>query len=115
MIPKDILQVADNLGLSTLLRWRRFILPAIFPYYITGAITAAGGAWNASIVAEVVSWGNTTLVATGLGAYITEYTTKGDFSHIALGISMMCVLVLAFNRLVWRPLYTIAETRFMMD
>lgn len=114
-IPKDMLQVSDNLGLNTSLRWRRVILPAIFPYYITGAITAAGGAWNASIVAEVVSWGNTTLVATGLGAYITEYTKKGDFSHIALSISMMCLLVLFFNRLVWRPLYSIAETRFMMD
>jgi NitT/TauT family transport system permease protein len=115
MIPKDLLQVSDNLGLNTALRWRRLILPAIFPYYITGAITAAGGAWNASIVAEVVTWGNTTLVATGLGAYISEYTTKGDFSHIALSISMMCVLVLTFNRLVWRPLYAIAETRYMMD
>src|SRR6266702_3799948 len=98
MIPKDILQVSDNLGLRTVLRWKRLILPAIFPYYITGAITAAGGAWNASIVAEVVSWGNTTLVATGLGAYISEYTTHGNFSYIALGIGMMCVLVLIFNR-----------------
>jgi NitT/TauT family transport system permease protein len=115
MIPKDILQVSDNLGLKIGLRWRRLILPAIFPYYITGAITAAGGAWNASIVAEVVSWGNTTLTATGLGAYISEYTTKGDFPHIALSISMMCLLVLTFNRLVWRPLYAIAETRFTLD
>jgi NitT/TauT family transport system permease protein len=115
MIPNDLLQVSDNLGLKIGLRWRRLILPAIFPYYITGAITAAGGAWNASIVAEVISWGNTTLVAKGLGAYISEYTTQGDFPHIALSISMMCLLVLTFNRLVWRPLYAIAETRFMLD
>ncbi|MBV8801411.1 MAG: ABC transporter permease subunit, partial [Gammaproteobacteria bacterium] len=112
MIPKDIIQAVDNLGVNRFLRWKRLVLPAIFPYYITGAITAAGGAWNASIVAEVVSWGNTTLVATGLGAYISECTTKGNFPHIALSISMMCVLVLMFNSMVWRPLYALAETRY---
>lgn len=115
VIPKDILQVADNLGLSTWLRWKRLILPGIFPYYITGAITAAGGAWNASIVAEVVSWGNTKLVATGLGAYISEATTKGDFVRIALSIGMMCILVLIFNHLVWRPLYRLSAKRFTLD
>lgn len=115
VIPKDMLQVADNLGLGLWLRWRRLILPAIFPYYITGAITAVGGAWNASIVAEVVSWGNNKLVATGLGAYISDYTLKGDFAHTALGIGMMCLLVLVFNRLVWRPLYVLAQQRFMLD
>lgn len=115
VIPKDLLQVADNLGLSLVLRWRRLILPAIFPYYITGAITAAGGAWNASIVAEVVSWGNKKLVATGLGAYITQYTEEGDFLHIALGIGMMCLLVLTFNRLIWRPLYRMAASRYQLD
>lgn len=115
VIPKDLLQAADNLGLKTSLRWRKLILPAIFPYYMTGAITAAGGAWNASIVAEVVSWGNTTLTATGLGAYIAEYTKQGDFVHSALGIGMMCLLVLIFNRVLWRPLYVIAENRFMLE
>lgn len=115
VIPKDLLNVADNLGLNILLRWRRLILPAIFPYYITGAITAAGGAWNASIAAEVVSWGDKKLVATGLGAYITEYTGKGDFMHVALGIGVMCILVLILNRLIWRPLYTLAENRFQLE
>jgi NitT/TauT family transport system permease protein len=114
VIPKDLLQVADNLGVSGWLLWRRLLLPGIFPYYITGAITAVGGAWNASIVAEVVSWGDKKLVATGLGAYISEYTAAGDFIHIALGIGMMCVFVLAFNRLVWRPLYVLAETRYQL-
>jgi NitT/TauT family transport system permease protein len=114
VIPKDLLQVADNLGVSGWLLWRRLLLPGIFPYYITGAITAVGGAWNASIVAEVVSWGDKKLVATGLGAYISEYTAAGDFIHIALGIGMMCVLVLIFNRLVWRPLYVLAETRYQL-
>jgi NitT/TauT family transport system permease protein len=115
LIPKDLLQVADNLGVSYWLRWRRLLLPGIFPYYITGAITAVGGAWNASIVAEVVSWGDKQLVATGLGAYISEYTAAGDFLHIALGIGMMCILVLFFNRLIWRPLYVLAETRYQLD
>jgi NitT/TauT family transport system permease protein len=114
VIPKDLLQVADNLGVSGWLLWRRLLLPGIFPYYITGAITAVGGAWNASIVAEVVSWGDKKLVATGLGAYISEYTAAGDFIHIALGIGMMCVLVLVFNRLIWRPLYVLAETRYQL-
>lgn len=115
VIPKDLLQVADNLGLGTWLRWRTLILPSIFPYYITGAITAVGGAWNASILAEVVSWGGHNLVADGLGAYITEQTAKGDFLHISLGIAMMCLLVLIFNRLVWRPLYELSRERFTLD
>lgn len=114
-IPKDLLQVTDNFGVKGFLRWTRLILPGIFPYYITGAITAAGGAWNASIVAEVATWGNTQLAATGLGAYITKYTNEGDFSHIALGIAMMCLLVLIFNRLVWRPLYAYAIQRFSLE
>ncbi len=115
LIPKDLLQVADNLGVSYWLRWRRLILPGIFPYYITGAITAVGGAWNASIVAEVVSWGNTKLVATGLGAYITEHTESGHFFYVALGIGMMCCLVLVLSRFVWRPLYVLATTRYQLD
>lgn len=114
-LPKDLIQVVDNLGVVGWLRWTRLLLPGIFPYYITGAITAAGGAWNASIVAEVASWGNQTLVATGLGAYITQYTKIGNFPHIALGISMMCLLVLIFNRLIWRPLYVYAENRFLLE
>ena len=114
-LPKDLLQVTDNFGLTMWLRWKRLILPGIFPYYITGAITAAGGAWNASILAEVVSWGNTKLVATGLGAYITEQSATGDFMHLALGIGMMCVLVLLFNRIIWRPLYVLAQQRYLLE
>lgn len=114
-IPKDLHLVADNFGVNVWLRWKRLILPAIMPYYVTGAITAAGGAWNASLVAEVVSWGDTRLRATGLGSYISEYTRRGDFIHIALGIGMMCILVLIFNRVVWRPLYVLAQSRFSYD
>lgn len=114
-LPKDLLQAADNLGVVGWQRWQRLLLPSIFPFYVTGAITAAGGAWNASIVAEVASWGSETLIATGLGAYITQYTAEGNFPHIALGISMMCVLVLIFNRLLWRPLYAYAGSRFLVE
>nr|WP_232051877.1 ABC transporter permease subunit [Aquicella siphonis] len=114
-MPKDLLQVADNFGVTGWQRWRRLLLPSVFPFYITGAITAAGGAWNASIVAEVASWGDETLVATGLGAYITQYTAAGNFPRIALGIGMMCLLVLVFNRLVWRPLYSYSVNRFLLE
>lgn len=115
VLPKDLLQAADNFGVVGWLRWSRLLLPGIFPYYITGAITASGGAWNASVVSEVASWGTHHLAATGLGAYISEATTAGDFSRTALGIGMMCTLVLIFNRLVWRPLYVYAENRFLLE
>lgn len=111
-IPRDLYLAADNLGLKGWVWWKRLALPGIFPFYITGAITAAGGAWNASIVAEWVSWGNTTLKATGLGEYIQASTIAGDFSKIALGTGMMCIYVLAFNHIIWRPLYRLAEERF---
>lgn len=111
-IPRDLYLAADNFGLKGWIWWKRLALPGIFPFYITGAITAAGGAWNASIVAEYVSWGNITLKATGLGEYIQASTTTGDFPQIALGTAMMCVYVLAFNHLIWRPLYRLAEERF---
>lgn len=111
-IPRELYLAADNFGLKGWLWWKRLALPGIFPFYITGAITAAGGAWNASIVAEWVSWGNTTLKATGLGEYIQASTAAGDFPQIALGTGMMCLYVLAFNHLIWRPLYRLAEERF---
>lgn len=111
-IPRELYLAADNFGLKGWIWWKRLALPGIFPFYITGAITAAGGAWNASIVAEWVSWGNTTLKATGLGEYIQASTTAGDFPKIALGTAMMCLYVLAFNHLIWRPLYRLAEERF---
>ena len=112
MIPRDLYLVADNFGVKGWQWWRRLALPGIFPYYITGAITAAGGAWNASIVAEWVSWGDTTLKATGLGEYIQASTIAGAFPKIALGTAVMCIYVLIFNHLIWRPLYRLAEERF---
>jgi NitT/TauT family transport system permease protein len=106
---------AVNLGVRRWLWWRRVMLPAIFPAYITGAVTAAGGAWNASIVAEVVQWGDTKLSATGIGAYIAQYTAEGDAARIALGIGVLCLYVLAFNRLLWRRLYDLAAERLRLD
>ncbi|WP_254896782.1 ABC transporter permease subunit [Amycolatopsis sp. Hca4] len=94
--------------------WRRLILPAIFPSYVTGGITAAGGAWNASIVAEIVSYGATTLTATGLGAYIKDATSTGDAARILIGVAVMCLYVVGLNRLFWRRLYTLAESRFSL-
>ncbi|CAN5349342.1 ABC transporter permease subunit [soil metagenome] len=114
-IPKELHLAAANMGVRGLLRWRRLILPAIFPYYITGAITAGGGAWNTSVVAEVVSWGSTTLTATGLGAYISHYTATGNMPHIALGIGVMSLLVVLLNRLFWRPLYRTAISRYRLE
>lgn len=112
MIPRDLCLAADNFGVTGWQWWKRLALPGIFPFYITGAITAAGGAWNASIVAEWVSWGDVTLKATGLGEYIQASTIAGDFPKIALGTAMMCGFVLLFNHIIWRPLYRLAQDRF---
>lgn len=114
-IPRDLYMVANNFGVKGWQWWKRLALPGIFPFYITGAISAAGGAWNASIVAEWVSWGNTTLKATGLGEYIQANTMTGDFPKIALGTAMMCIYVLIFNHLIWRPLYRLAQDRFHLN
>jgi len=114
-IPTDLKDAAGNLGVRGWLRWKRLILPAIFPSYVTGAITASGGSWNASVVSEFVSWGDTDLVATGVGAYIAESMAKGDFPRIALGTCMMCLFVMLFNRQIWRRLYQLAEDRWRIE
>ncbi|MBI5259010.1 MAG: ABC transporter permease subunit [Burkholderiales bacterium] len=111
-IPAELRDAADNLGLAGWQRWKRFLLPAVFPSVVTGAITASGGSWNASIVSEYVSWGDTTLQAQGLGAYIAQTTAAGDFPRTVLGIGVMCVFVMGLNRLVWRRLYRLAEERW---
>ncbi|MCP2257388.1 NitT/TauT family transport system permease protein [Streptoalloteichus tenebrarius] len=113
-IPNDLREAAANLRLPRSLRWRRLILPAIFPSFVTGGITAAGGAWNASIVAEIVSYHGTTLTATGLGAYISEATTTGDAPHILIGVAVMSLYVVGLNRLFWRRLHVLAERRFSL-
>jgi NitT/TauT family transport system permease protein len=114
-LPTDYQYVAGNFGIRNWLWWRKLILPAIFPAYVTGAVTASGGSWNASIVAEIAKWGDTTLQATGIGAYIADMTAKGDFPRIALGITVLSLYVLLINRLLWRRLYHLAEERLRLD
>ena len=113
--PTDFTEAANSFRITGLLWWRKVMLPGIFPFYVTGAITASGGAWNASIVAEVVSWGDTKLTAPGLGAYIAQMTDAGDFPRIVLGIAVMSMFVILFNRLLWRPLYAHAARRLRLD
>ncbi len=113
-IPAEMRAVALNLRVGGWLWWRKISLPAIFPYYVTGAITASGGSWNASIVAEVASWGDQHLHAAGLGAYIAEQTELGDFHRIVLGIAVMSFYVVVINRTFWRPLYFYAERKFRL-
>jgi NitT/TauT family transport system permease protein len=114
-IPSDLREMARNMGVRGWQLWRSLIIPGIFGAWVTGGITASGGAWNASIVAEVVGWGNTTLRAYGLGEYIATATEVGDWPRIVLGVGLMCVFVVALNRLFWRQLYRLAERRFRLD
>jgi NitT/TauT family transport system permease protein len=114
-IPSELRDVGVNLRVRGWLWWRKIALPGIFPFYITGAITASGGSWNASIVAEVANWGNQHVEATGLGAYIARATAAGDYQRVVLGVAVMATFVVVINRGFWRPLYRFAERRFRMD
>lgn len=111
-IPNDLREAAADLRLSRRLRWRTLYGPAVFSSWVTGGITAAGGAWNASIVSEIVSYGNRTLTADGLGAYIARSTADGDFARTLIGVTVMSAFVVGLDRALWRPLYTFAEHRF---
>lgn len=111
-IPTDLREMADDIGLKGWQRWKKLIIPGIFSAWVTGGVTASGGAWNASIVSEIVTWGSTTLTATGLGTYIAEATSAGDWPRITLGISMMSLFVVGINRLLWRRLYQLAEAKY---
>ncbi|HVW75129.1 MAG TPA: ABC transporter permease subunit [Rhizomicrobium sp.] len=113
-MPQELRDAADNFGVKGWLWWKKVALPAVFPYYVTGAITASGGAWNASVLAEVASWGKNTLHAHGLGAYISDATTKGDFQRVVLGITVMSFFVVVVNRILWRPLYWYAERKYRL-
>ena len=113
-IPSELRDCGTNLVVCGWLWWRKIALPAVFPYYVTGAITASGGSWNASIVAEVASWGDERLQAYGLGAYIARATEAGDFHRIVLGIAVMSLFVVVINRTFWRPLYRYAERKFWL-
>jgi len=113
-LPSELRQAAKNLHVGGGLWWRKVALPGVFPYYVTGVITASGGCWNASIVAEVATWGDTKLEARGLGSYIANATVAGDFERVALGIATMSLFVVVINRVLWRPLYDYAERRFRL-
>jgi NitT/TauT family transport system permease protein len=113
-MPAELRHAAENFQVRGWLWWRRVAFPSVMPFYVTGAITASGGSWNAAIVAEIASWGSTQVRAHGLGTYIAEATTAGDFHRIVLGIATMCLFVVTINRLFWRPLYYYAERRYRL-
>jgi NitT/TauT family transport system permease protein len=113
-LPRELRDAAENLQVHGLLWWRKVGLPGVFPYYVTGAITASGGSWNASVLAELAQWGTRTLRAHGLGAYIQDATKAGDFHRIVLGIAVMSFMVVVINRILWRPLYSYAERKFKL-
>jgi len=113
--PNDLREVSRNFRVRKWLWWRKVMLPGIFPYFLTGAITASGGAWNASIVSEVVNWGDQSYEAVGLGAYIAKMTEAGDYVHIVLGVGMMSMVVVLCNKFFWRPLYEVASKKLRFD
>ncbi len=113
-MPSDLREAMSNMHVGGWLWWKRFALPAVMPAYVTGGITASGGAWNASIVAEVVSFGSTTLTAVGLGAYISEASASGNQQQLLTGVIVMSVFVLIINRLLWKKLYNLSERRYSL-
>jgi len=113
-IPTDLRQMTGQFRFPRWQQWRELILPAVFPYYVTGGITAAGGAWNASIVAEYVTYGKIPLVAHGLGAYITQASIHSDLPEVLVGVVVMSFYVVVINISVWQPLYRLAETRYKL-
>jgi NitT/TauT family transport system permease protein len=115
VLPTDLKEAAGIFRLRSWQRWRDLILPGIFPYYVTGALTASGGSWNASIVAEFVTWKHTQIQAAGLGSYIAQNMVAGDFPRIALGSTVISVFVLAMNHSLWRPMYRYAEKNLRLN
>ena len=112
--PAELVLAARGLRVGGLVWWQRVALPGVFPFLVTGLITASGGAWNASVVAEAVSWGDERLSAAGLGSYIAAATEAGDYLRIALGVIVMAAFVSLLNRVLWRPLYALAERRYRL-
>jgi NitT/TauT family transport system permease protein len=113
-LPSELRDAGTNLQVRGWLWWRKIGFPGVFPFYVTGAITASGGSWNAAIAAEWVNWGSHTVQAHGLGAYIKDATDAGDFHRIVLGIAVMSALVALANRIFWRPLYWYAERKYRL-
>jgi NitT/TauT family transport system permease protein len=113
--PSDLREAATSFNVRGWDWWRKVMLPGIFPYYVTGALTASGGSWNAAIVAEYVKWGNDTVTAHGIGSYIAMATKDGNFPKIVLGVAVMSVFVIVFNRCFWRPLFALGEKRLRIS
>ncbi|MEP7287382.1 MAG: ABC transporter permease subunit [Chloroflexota bacterium] len=114
-LPQDLKDIATMFKVGGWLRWKTLLLPALFPYLITGLITAGGGAWNASIVAEYTEFNNKTYTVTGLGAIISQATAKADYGLLLAGTLTMIGVVIMLNRFFWRRLYRLAEERYRMD
>jgi NitT/TauT family transport system permease protein len=114
-IPDDLIAASKTFGLKRFKKWKTLILPAIFPYLITGMITATGGCWNASIVSEYVNFGSKTISTIGLGALISDATNRGNFPMLILSTIVMCIVVVGFNRLIWRRLYNLSEVKFKIE
>ena len=114
-IPDDLIAASNTFGLKGFKKWKTLILPAIFPYLITGMITATGGCWNASIVSEYVNFGNKTFSTIGLGALISDATNKGDFPMLILSTIVMCIVVVTFNKLIWKRLYNLSQEKYKIE
>ena len=114
-IPPDMRYAGQNFHVRGWLWWKRIALPAVFPFYVTGAITASGGSWNASVVSEVAEWGHEHLEAAGLGSYISHATSTGDFRRTVVGIVVMALFVVIINRVFWKPLFARAERKFRLS
>jgi NitT/TauT family transport system permease protein len=114
-IPSDLKEVCEIYRLNTVQRWRKLLLPGIFPYLITGFVTASGGAWNASIVAEYFHFNGKVLSTVGLGSVISQATDSGNFRLLLAATVVMASVVVTINRLLWRRMYTLAATRFALD
>lgn len=114
-IPEDLKAAAKTFGIKGIKKWKVLIIPAIFPYLVTGLITAAGGCWNASIIAEYVTFGGKTVTTLGLGALITESTTNGNYAMLLASTLAMIIMVVVLNKLVWHKLYRLAEEKFRIE
>ena len=111
-INNDIHLIGSSMFLRGFLWWKKIILPSIFPFYVTGSIAAAGGCWNASIAAEVLSWGNLKIISTGIGSYIKIATIVGDFPRLMLGIVVMSFYVIIINKIIWQRLYKFSKNKY---
>lgn len=114
-IPTELIEATKNLKLSGFVKWKKLFIPSILPYLVTGLITASGGAWNASIVSEIISWGKDTITATGIGSYITINTMAGDLPKVAIGVLVMSSYVILMNFILWHPLSNYVSKKFRLD